>query len=170
MWRSLLAGLLLCGLTVAADDRKEKPDQGKAPELTADEKALVELVNKDRAKQKIGPVKVNPVLCRVARVHSENMAKQEKMAHVLDGKRVPQRVAAAGYDYRIVAENLALVEIEGNANAPPSPPADVHKNWMNSKGHRANILNGRFTEVGISMVKSKKGNWYYTQVFATPRK
>jgi uncharacterized protein YkwD len=96
------------------------------------------------------------------------MAKQEKMNHVLDGKRVPQRVTAAGYDYRVVAENLALAE--GDTDSPAPPPDDIQKNWMESKGHRANILNSRFTEIGVSAVRSKKGNWYYTQVFARPRR
>jgi uncharacterized protein YkwD len=169
MWRSVLAGLLLCGVVLADEPKKkEQPAEVKPDKLSDDEKALVELVNKDRAKAKLGAVKVNAVLCRVARLHSENMARQEKMDHVLDGKRVPFRVTSAGYDYRVVAENLALAE--GDADTPAPPPADIHKNWMDSKGHRANILNGRFTEVGISMVKSKKGNWYYTQVFARPRK
>jgi uncharacterized protein YkwD len=163
MWQSVLGGLLVCGVLGAGEPKKQ--DEVK---LGDDEKALVELVNKDRVKAKLGAVKVNPVLCRVARLHSENMAKQEKMNHVLDGKRVTQRVPAAGYDYGFVAENLALAE--GDADTPAPPPADIHKQWMDSKGHRANILDRRPTEVGISMVKSKKGNWYYTQVFARPRR
>ncbi len=133
-----------------------------------DEKALVELLNRERARHKLAVLKVNPLLCRAARAHSENMARQEKMAHVLDGKRPGDRVAAAGYDYQRVRENLAVSLVE--PGRPPSAPEDIHKDWMNSKGHRANILDARVTEVGISMVRSKKGNWYYTQVFASPSK
>jgi uncharacterized protein YkwD len=90
------------------------------------------------------------------------------MSHVLDGKSVKDRVTDAGYDYRLVAENLASAE--GEANDPAPPPADIHKNWMDSKSHRANILNDRFTEVGLSVVRSPKGTYYYVQVFAKPRK
>ncbi len=168
MGRSLLAGLVLAGTLLAADGGKGKnKDKVK---LSADEKALVEMLNKVRAKEKLPPLKVNAVLCKVARKHSENMAKQEKMAHILDGKKPGDRVTAAGYDWRLVLENLAIADAGGDPDKPPAPPGDVHKGWMESKAHRANILNPRPTEVGLGVVRSKKGNYYYTQVFALPRK
>ena len=98
------------------------------------------------------------------------MAKQEKINHILDGKGSGPRLEAAGYEYRIVRENLALADAEGDADKPAAPPADIHKGWMESKGHRANILHAQVTEIGISMVRSRKGNYYYTQLFARPRK
>jgi uncharacterized protein YkwD len=165
MGRSLLVGLVLGGALLAAEG-KDKPED----KLSDDEKALVKMLNKARAKEKLEPLKINPLLCRAARLHSENMAKQEKMAHVLDGKSVGHRVTAVGYDYKTVLENLAVADAEGDANKPPAPAADIHKGWMESKSHRANILDRRPTEVGIGVVRSKKGNYYYTQVLALPRK
>jgi uncharacterized protein YkwD len=79
-------------------------------------------------------------------------------------------VTDAGYDWRSVGENVAKSESEDGGEAPASPPADIHKMWMESKGHRANILGEKFREVGIAVAKSKKGTYYYTQVFAAPRK
>ncbi len=117
---------------------------------------------------KLSPLKVNPLLCKVARQHSLNMARQEKMSHELDGKKVKDRVTEAGYDYRKIGENLAMSS--GESEAPASPPADIHKMWMESKGHRANILDPKYTEVGVSMALSKKGTYYYTMVFGVPRK
>lgn len=137
--------------------------------LSADEKALLELLNKERKKEKLPELTVNPLLTKAARQHSENMAKQEKMSHELDGKGVGARVTDAGYDYRSVGENLAKSEPEGE-DSPPSQPADIHKMWMDSKGHRANILSPKYREIGLSVVKSKKGTYYYTQVFAVSRK
>src|SRR5262245_13568473 len=163
MIRLLLAVALLVALPLHAQDRK-KPEAS----LGDDEKSLLSLLNKTRQKEKKTALALNKVLCAVARKHSENMAKQEKMSHVLDGKGVAQRVTAADYDYRVVAENLATAQ--GNAGDPAPDPADIHKHWMDSKNHRDNILNGRFTEVGLGRAISKKGNYFYTQVFAAPRK
>jgi uncharacterized protein YkwD len=175
MRQSLLTLAVLLAATTAllAQEKSEPPaDKGKdnAIKLNADEKALVELTNKARAEAKLSLLKVNPLLCKAARQHSRNMAKQEKMTHVLDGKRVGQRVAETGYDYKKVGENLAMSKPKGDPNAPAAPPADIHKMWMESKGHRANILEPKFTEIGISMYLSEKGTYYYTVVFGVQRR
>lgn len=162
-----LAYLVVLGLSGLANAGEGKPTEVK---LSKDEKALVELLNKERKKEKLPELVVNVVLCKVARGHSENMARHEKMSHELDGKKVAQRVTDAGYDYRVVGENLAESEVEGAGDAPPSPPADIHRSWMESPNHKKNILDPKFREIGISMMRSKKGTYYYTQVFATERK
>jgi len=156
--------LALAGLASAG----EKPAEVK---LSADEKALLELLNKERKKEKLPELALDPVLCKVARQHSENMARKEECKHVLDGKGVAQRVTDAGYDYRVVRENLAEAAAEKEGEDPPPPaPAEVHKKWMESKGHRTNILCPKCTDVGLSVARSKKGTYYYTQVFASPRR
>src|SRR5688572_29706385 len=109
-----LAVVALIGLARA----EEKP----AVKLSADEKALLELLNKERKKEKLPELTVNALLQKAAKQHSENMAKQEKMTHELDGKGVSDRVTDAGYDWRSVAENVAKSEPEGGDDAPPSPP------------------------------------------------
>jgi uncharacterized protein YkwD len=163
---------LVLGLGLLAAGEGGQGDQGskgKAKvELSKDEKALFDLLNKERAKEKLPALKLNAALCEAAQKHCANMAKQGKMAHRLDDKGVGDRVTAAGYDWRIVRENLGRAA--GEPGGPAPAPADVHKRWMESKGHRANILNDRVTEVGLSMVKGKKGTFYYAQVFAEPRK
>jgi uncharacterized protein YkwD len=177
MSRSLVSlAVLLAAMTAVLAQEKTTPpaDKGKnkdsAGKLNADEKALVELTNKTRAEAKLSQLKINPLLCKVARQHTLNMAKQEKMSHELDGKKVAQRVTDAGYDYRKIGENLALSKPIEDPNAPAPPPADIHKKWMDSKGHRANILEPKFTEIGISMCLSAKGTYYYTVVFGVQRK
>lgn len=155
--------LLLVGLATAGDDKSAKV------KLSADEKTLLDLLNKERKKEKLTELIVNPLLTKAAKLHSENMAKQEKMSHELDGKGVGDRIADIGYDYRSVGENLALSEVESGDNPPPSDPADVHARWMDSKAHRDNILNGKYREVGLSVVRSNKGTYFYTQVFAVRR-
>ena len=145
---------------VPAEDKKEAPQV----EMTKDEKMLLELLNKERTKKELPPLQPNPLLFKVARAHSANMAKQEKMEHVLDGKNPGQRVLAAGYDYGKAAENIAVSE----GTRPPLRV--IVKGWMESKIHRDNLLDDKVTETGLGIAKNDKGEIYYTQVFARPRK
>jgi uncharacterized protein YkwD len=157
--RLIAAFLLLWGLNaVTAQDQKTPPKW----EITADEKAILDLTNKARVAEKLPPLKPNAALFQAARSHTENMAKQQKMEHELDGKRVGDRAKAAGYDYKEVGENIAEGE---NVR-----PEDVVKGWLESKPHRENMLKPDFTEIGLGVAKDAKGHVYYTQVFGLPRK
>jgi uncharacterized protein YkwD len=150
----------------AAKDRKEEAKFGITTEekMTKEEKTLLELTNKERAKAKLPPLRPNLVLCEVARKHSANMAKQSKLEHVLDGKKPGQRVLGAGYDYGRVTENIATSDMPG------VPLSTIMKEWMESKLHRDNLLDERVSEIGLGIAKNGKGEFYYTQVFARPRK
>ena len=132
------------------------------------EQKLLEAANESRTKEMIGKLTPNRTLTEIARKHAENMARQEKMDHVLDGKGVAKRAEEGGYDYRVIGENLA--EATGDKDAPAPTPAEIHKNWMESKPHRANLLNPKFEQVGIAVVKSAKGTYFYCQVFGTLQK
>jgi uncharacterized protein YkwD len=143
-----------------AEDKKEAPKF----EMTKEEEKLLELTNKERAKEKLPALRPNPVLFQVARRHSTNMAKQSKMEHVLDRKNPAQRVLDAGYDYGKVAENIAM------SDRPGAPLTAIMKGWMESQLHRDNLLSDRVTEIGLGIAKNDKGEFYYTQVLARPRK
>jgi uncharacterized protein YkwD len=147
--------LVLACLTGWTDEKPAEKFQ-----LTPEEQTLLELTNKERAKKKLPPVSVSPLLTRVARAHSANMARQEKMEHVLDGKTAGQRAEKAGYRLGRVGENIAAGE-EWTA-------AGLIEDWMNSKRHRDNILSPGFTEVGFGLAKTGKGEVYYTQLFGRP--
>jgi len=136
----------------------------KAPprlELSSDEQKIVDLTNRERAQKKLPPLTPNALLFQVARAHSSNMARQDKMDHVLDGKDVEQRVLAAGYDYLRVGENLGWSDRIALDK--------LLKEWMQSKAHREHILDGRFQEIGVGLARNTKGELYYTQVFGTPQ-
>ena len=153
--RMLLTSFLLLGWMVGA--------QGDEPklELTAEEKAVLELTNQERAKEKQPPLKPNPILMKIARAHSRNMAKQEKLAHELDGKKPHERAEDAGYKGAWIGENCAV-------GSDPYPPKDVMKGWMESAGHRKNLLDKKYKEIGIGAAKSASGDIYWTQVFGLP--
>jgi uncharacterized protein YkwD len=153
------AVLWLAACAVVPGEEKKEPAK---VELTDAEKMLVELTNKERDKEKLPPLKVNPVLMKVARAHTENMAKTEMFEHVIDGKNDAARVKDAGYAAGVTGENIAL-------GGKKSSPAEAVMDWMQSEGHRKNILNKEFKEIGVGIARSAKGETYYTQLFAAPR-
>jgi uncharacterized protein YkwD len=150
---------VLGGWAVAPGGPEEKP-KPKKDELKAPEKELFDLLNKERAKEKLPPLRLNPLLIRLARAHSANMLAQNKMSHFLDGKSPADRAREAGYRFRSIGENIGV-------SAGPLPVSRTHENWMNSKFHRANILGKQFREVGVGMARNASGRAYYTQVFGT---
>ena len=107
------------------------------------------------------PLKVNPLLCKVARDHAANMARQQKMEHTLDGKTSFDRLKAAGYRYDYASENIAY----GNMVSMP----EVMQGWMGSPLHRKNLLNKDATEIGLGSATAKDGGFYITQVFGNPK-
>lgn len=124
--------------------------------LTADEQQMLDLVNKERTSQGLSPLKVNPTLTQVARAHSKDMIQNNYFAHnSLDGKTPFDRMKAAGITYKTAGENIA-----GNSSVQ-----GAHTSLMNSPGHRANILNANFTEVGIGIVDGGQYGKMFTQDF-----
>ncbi len=159
---SVLLGLLaaMAAPFAPAEDTKEAPKF----KMSKDEQTLLDLLNKERAKDKLPPLRPQPLLFKTARGHSANMAKQGKMEHVLDGKNPGQRVLASGYDYGRVTENIAM------ADGPGAPLTNIVAGWMDSKTHRENILDKNVSETGLGVAGNDKGEVYYTQLFARPRK
>jgi uncharacterized protein YkwD len=161
-WSSgiVAAGLLVLAGTVHVQG--QAPDS-KPPELKLSEveKGILELINKERAKENLPPFQPNPRLFQAARSHSANMARQNKMDHILDGKDPVARIKEAGYLHSWAGENIAY---------GARTPAEVVQLWMESPPHKANILNRKYTEIGIGMVESADGVPYYTQVFGAPLK
>jgi uncharacterized protein YkwD len=159
--RAAFAASLLT--VVTAITFAQETDKKPAFKLSEDEEKMLELTNAERKQMELPPLKANKVLFELAREHSQNMAKQEKLDHELDCKTPFDRMKAAGYPFRRAGENIAL------SFGKPSM-AEIVKQWMDSEGHRANILNEGFTEIGLGIAKNDKGELYFTQVFGTPLK
>ncbi len=157
----LVVGLSALLLSASTTVRAQKPEPKEPPfKVSKEEQAILDLTNKEREKEKLPLLKPNEKLFKAARGHSENMAKQDKMEHVLDEKDPLQRVKAAGYAYSWVGENIAFGQ---------KTPTDLLEGWMKSEPHKANILGDKFTEIGIGIAFNEKGKPYYTQVFAAPK-
>jgi uncharacterized protein YkwD len=121
------------------------------------------LVNVERGKHGCTALAADRTLTAVARAHSREMAEKAYFDHDSpDGKDPFARMRAAGYAYSWAAENIA-------AGQPTA--AAVMSSWMKSRGHRANILNCKLTELGVGMWKDADSPYgiYWTQDFGTPR-
>ncbi|MGW0839696.1 CAP domain-containing protein [Streptomyces sp. NPDC002787] len=117
---------------------------------------VLALVNAERQKAGCAPVTENAKLTKAAQNHSQDMADHQNMSHTgSDGSSMTDRLARVGYAYRSAGENVAAGY--GTADS-------VMDGWMNSPGHRANILNCGFKEIGIGL--AQPGN-YWTQNFGT---
>jgi uncharacterized protein YkwD len=155
---TLWIGLAIAGLAVGVQTKGDRKDAFKP---TEEEQAIIDATNKVREEHKLSQLKPNEKLFKAARAHSENMAKQDKMTHELDGENPLQRVQATGYAFAYVGENVAWNQRDAK---------ELLEEWMKSPHHREIILKEVFTEIGIGIAKNGKGEPYYTQVFATPRR
>jgi len=114
---------------------------------------VVNLVNAARAEAGCGALTVDARLTAAAQGHSDDMAAQDYFSHTsLDGRSFADRVRAAGYP-NPGGENIA----QGQRSAQA-----VHDAWMNSQGHRDNILNCGFATIGVGL---HAGSWTWTQNF-----
>jgi uncharacterized protein YkwD len=151
---ALFAASLLIG-SLAADEIKKDKDEFK---LTKEEQEVLDLTNQQRKNSGLAEMKANPKLFKAARDHSANMAARNTIAHSLDGQGPGERLAAAGYRSFGWAENVAMGQ---------STPGEVIQSWMNSSGHRANILS-QHAEIGIGVSATAGGTRCWTMVFGNP--
>ncbi len=121
---------------------------------------LLQLVNAERQRVNAPPLVLNDRLTAAAQRHSQDMATSRRMSHTgSDGSTMRSRIDATQYSWSTIGENVALGQ--------PSAAA-VMTAWMSSPGHRQNILNPAFTELGIGYATGA-GRPYWTQAFARPR-
>ena len=135
----------------------------QSPTTSKMETAVQQRINEIRQKNELNPLENNESLAQVARNYSQQMARDNFFSHTgSDGSTLAQRVSAGGISYFVVGENLFK-----STNAPSPVPLAV-KGWMDSPGHRENILRPVFTQTGVGVWR--EGNTYYiTQLFMRPR-
>ena len=120
---------------------------------------VLELVNLERQIQKLHPLQSDSRLQAAASGHSRDMAEQNYFDHTsLDSRTPAMRISQAGYSWSTYGENIA-------AGYPT--PAAVMAGWMNSSGHRANILNSAFCDLGVGYAYAAESTYgaYWTQNF-----
>ncbi len=118
------------------------------------EREVADLVNEIRAEYGLNPLTLNSELSAVARTKSEDMRDNHYFSHTSPTYGSPfDMMKSFGISYRTAGENIAMGQ---------RTPEEVVNAWMNSEGHRANILNASFTEIGVGYAAN--GN-YWTQMF-----
>ncbi len=124
---------------------------------SAQENEVARLVNVERAKAGLPALKFNWQLSRVARYKSADMANKGYFAHNSPTYGSPfQMMENFGLRFSAAGENIAYGQ---------RTPAEVMRDWMNSPGHRNNIMSRSFTEIGVGLAKNKNGVCYWTQQF-----
>jgi uncharacterized protein YkwD len=124
--------------------------------------SVLDLTNAERSRAGVSPLRSNTRLVQAAQLHADQMVAAGRLDHVLSGSQYAQpadRLAAAGYRWQAYAENIAM----GQSSA-----SSVVASWMRSSGHRSNILNGTYTELGVGYSVDRDGRPYYVQVFGRP--
>ncbi len=122
--------------------------------VTNYENEVIRLVNDIRAQNGLKALKANWELSRVARIKSQDMKDKRYFSHTSPTYGSPfQMMKSFGISYRSAGENIAKGQ---------RTPREVVNAWMNSSGHRANILNSSYTQIGVGYVA---GGNYWTQMF-----
>lgn len=118
---------------------------------------VLTLVNNERAKAGLKPLKMSEELRSIANLKARDMADKNYFDHNSPTYGSPfQMLQKFGVHYRAAGENIA---------AGQRTPEEVMNSWMNSSGHRANILNANFTELGVGYYQGGSYGVYWTQLF-----
>ncbi|WP_346961679.1 CAP domain-containing protein [Clostridium sp.] len=145
----------------------EKPVVPEAPVVNEKfmaqvEQAIFNKVNEERAKAGVPTLSYNTTMEKYARIKSQDMGDNNYFSHQdLSGNLITTKMKADGVSYRAWGENIAYI---GGVTDPTALANQFMTNWMNSEGHRKNILSTNFESIGVGVYKS--GNRVYaTQEF-----
>ena len=136
---------------------------GCTPDLNRGfESEVIQLLNQEREKKGLARLVEQSQLTQAARLHSQDMACNQFFSHVSPtAGDVIERVTVQGYSYSSVGENIAAGQVD---------PSGVVEAWMSSTGHRANILNGTYTQVGVgyALVEGETSGVFWTLLVGAP--
>ena len=126
-------------------------------DVKAIENQVITLVNIERSKVGLSELKANWQLSRVARYKAEDMRDMNYFSHTSPNYGSPfDMIKNFGISFSAAGENIAMGQ---------QTPTDVMTSWMNSTGHRQNILGASYTEIGVGICKSSDGSIYWVQQF-----
>ncbi|WP_396276590.1 SafA/ExsA family spore coat assembly protein [Haloimpatiens lingqiaonensis] len=129
-------------------------------DIKAIENEVIRLVNVERSKAGVPPLTTNWELSRVARYKSQDMINKGYFSHQSPTYGSPfDMMQNFGLRFSSAGENIAYGQ---------RTPAEVMNSWMNSPGHRGNILSPSFTQIGVGVAKTSSGVYYWTQMFIKP--
>ncbi|MDT8716377.1 hypothetical protein IAI10_06880 [Clostridium sp. 19966] len=128
--------------------------------IIAQENEVIRLVNVQRSRRGLPALSKNNSLCTVARYKSQDMINKHYFSHMSPTYGSPFKMMETfGIKFSAAGENIAMGQ---------RTPAEVMNSWMNSSGHRANILSPAYTQIGVGLAVNKSGTHYWTQQFIRP--
>jgi uncharacterized YkwD family protein/spore coat assembly protein SafA len=138
----------------------QKVNIPEADSLKSIETEVVKLINAERTKRGLSALTTNWELARVARYKSQDMINKNYFSHTSPTYGSPFKMMEQfGLKFSAAAENIAYGQ---------KTPREVVAGWMNSPGHRANILSASYTQTGVGAAKKADGTLYWTQMFIKP--
>ncbi|MGL6108368.1 CAP domain-containing protein [Romboutsia sp.] len=149
------------GSTSKPDTDPEKPEDNNSDSTTGNfsdyQKQVLDLVNVERAKVGLNALVLDSSVSDVATLKSKDMIDNNYFSHTSPTYGSPfDMLKKFGISYKSAGENIAYGQ---------NSPKEVVTAWMNSQGHRENILNANFTNLGVGIAKNSKGTIYWTQMF-----
>lgn len=139
------------------------------PDLPRVEAAIIEITNTVRIEAKLGAVTVSPQLTAAARAYAALLAKSGQFAHDADGT-LSDRTQRAGYAHCTIAENLASHQ-DSRGFESRALARSALEGWLNSPGHRRNVMAPEMTDIGVAVAKSpdKDPKYIAVQLFGRPQ-
>jgi uncharacterized protein YkwD len=150
---------LLCLFSPALDAVQRAPKPISSKEIETIERKIIEMINNERAKKKLPPLRAWSVLTLYARNHSQNMADM-RVGFGHEGFKERGEAINSEFPWTKFGENVAC------SYKVKNPLAAIIKGWMSSQKHRQNILEA-YEETGVGVAFNKNGTLYITQLFAT---
>lgn len=124
--------------------------------------------NERRVAERRPALRAEARLAKAAQAFAEHMARTDVLDHRADRRNPGDRARAAGYRWCGVAENIAY-EFRSSGYTSRQLAETLIDDWMGSSGHRRNLLDGSFRDIGIGVARSVRSNrWYAVQLFARP--
>lgn len=158
-WTERLPEIQLPDIQSGADSSASPSTPVQSPKTAQIEVQIRQRINEIRQEQGLGELQANEKLAEVARRYSQQMAEQDFFSHTSPTGETPaQRVRSAGIGYRLVGENLF------KSTNIPQPVSAAVEGWMDSPGHRENILRSQYRETGIGVWQDGE-TYYVTQLF-----
>ncbi|MEK4245579.1 CAP domain-containing protein [Psychrobacillus sp. FSL K6-2684] len=137
-----------------ATEKTETNTNSEKAQVSTVIQQVVDLTNAERAKEGLAPLKIDSALTKSAQLKSQDMKDNNYFSHTSPTYGSPfDQMKSLGINYKSAAENIAM----GQRSAE-----EVVQGWMNSAGHRANIMNGSYTHIGVGLSDS---GYYWTQQF-----
>ncbi|MBR5229676.1 MAG: hypothetical protein IKW01_02375 [Firmicutes bacterium] len=146
-----------CIPEVTPEEKPEQKPEGTVKPASGMTAEVIRMTNENRQRAGLSSLSANSSLNRLAQLKAEDMAKNGYFSHTSPSYGSAfDMLKASGIAYRTAGENIA----KGQKSAQ-----SVMTGWMNSAGHRENIMSSSYTEIGVGYTQDSKGNTYWVQIF-----